>query len=217
MKDILVFTADADALAVMTSVLERHQSLGTRRISFLVDRHPYRDPGMVKTGADLAKLWKGEFDRALLIWDHHGCGREGRNSPDECAKQVQQRLDDVSWKNRSAAVVIVPELEEWLWHNVASFCSHFGITQMRLNGWVDDFANSCGLTSSAAVAERPKELFEFICLKKLRRTISPADFRAIARRASLTAWRRSGSFRQIVTVLRTWFPPASNNSLGGAP
>jgi len=32
MKDILVFTADADALAVMTSVLLRHRPLGKRKL-----------------------------------------------------------------------------------------------------------------------------------------------------------------------------------------
>jgi len=51
-----------------------------------------------------------------------------------------------------------------------------------------------------------KELFEYVCLEKLHRTISPRDFEKIAARASLRKWQDSRSFSSIVALLKEWFP-----------
>jgi hypothetical protein len=55
-KQLLVLTADAEAQAVMRSVLKRHQSLETGPICFGVERHPYKDSGIVQNGPELARL-----------------------------------------------------------------------------------------------------------------------------------------------------------------
>lgn len=201
MKDLLVYTADADAQAVMKSVLARRQSLGIRAITFDVERHPLRDSGMVQTGAALARMKKGHYAKALLLWDHHGSGVDRRMTPEQSAIDMQAQLDRATWQHQSMAVVLVPELEEWLWHNPVSLATHMGITVQQLAEWEQIYAERFRRDRSTIRRERPKELFEFVMRDKLKRTISPRDFEQIARRASLKDWRHSASFQRIADTL----------------
>ena len=127
MKDLFVLTADADALAIMRQVLRKPQAMGIRTITFDVERHIGRDPGMIKDGPELTKFWKGQFRRLLLLWDHHGSGKE-RESVDTIQDLLSSRLDDVTWKNNHLAISAVPELEEWLWHNPHSLQKYLDIS-----------------------------------------------------------------------------------------
>ena len=205
MKHLFVLTADTDAKVVMQAVLQRHQSLGIRPITFDVDRHTMCDSGVVKDGPELVRRKKGKYEKVLLIWDHHGCGWE-RVAPEECMVKIQSRLDGVTWSNHSGTVIIVPELEEWLWHNQASLCRYLDISNTDLEVWVEEFAKKHGTTSEKIKLNQPKELFEFICLSKVGRTISPKDFEEIAKIASLVNWQKSLSFNAIVSLLQSWFP-----------
>jgi hypothetical protein len=58
MKDLFVLTADADALALMSSILARHEALGIRLITFEVIRHPMKDAGVIKDGPETARMYK---------------------------------------------------------------------------------------------------------------------------------------------------------------
>jgi len=206
MKDLFVFTADADALAVMRAVLSRPESLGIRPITFDVDRHAGKDSAMVRTGPQLAGMRKGRYRKAVLIWDFHGSGWENVRSPQESEAQVQAKLDQVTWRDNSEAVAIVPELEEWLWHNQASIHAHLGVSAQELDRWVAEYATSREMRPPDVKASEPKELLEYVFVQKARRTISPADFEAMASRASLVDWKASPSFRALVALLATWFP-----------
>jgi hypothetical protein len=127
MKDLFVLTADSDAQALMTSVLRRHRELQIQPITFKVQRFAGRDSGMVKVGPEIARdlAQKTEYSRLILMWDHHGSGWNAR-TPENATHTIQGRLDGVTWADRSAAVVIVPELEEWLWHCPASIARCIG-------------------------------------------------------------------------------------------
>ncbi|MCX7045571.1 MAG: hypothetical protein NTX50_08830 [Candidatus Sumerlaeota bacterium] len=205
-KDLFVLTADADAQAVMDSVLNRPDSLGIRRITFDIDRHPGRDSGMVQTGSDLVRARKGFYNKALLIWDNHGSGWEKHYSPQESQLQIEKKLADVTWKSHSSAIVIVPELEEWLWHNNASISGYYGIAPLKLKLWIEEFALMRKKSATEAKLQTPKELFEYIIKRKTKNTISPRDFKHIAAKASLRDWRRSSSFDAIARTLAGWFP-----------
>lgn len=206
MKDLLVFTADADAEAVMRSVLKRNQSLKIRTITFDIKRNPLRDSGMVQNGPELARLERGKFKKILLIWDFHGSGHERRHTSEDSQKQIQERLDSVTWQGNGCAIVIVPELEEWLWHNLASVLQHLRLNAEQFEDWRTNFALRYKEKPENIDRKAPKELFEFIVREKLRRTISPRDFEKIAERASLVDWQNSESFAGVTAILRQWFP-----------
>ncbi|MEW5952506.1 MAG: hypothetical protein AB1815_01935 [Bacillota bacterium] len=208
MKDLFVLTADADAMAAMTSVLKRHMFIGIRPVAFDVYRHTMRDSGVVKDGHVFVRRYKGKYHKVLLIWDHHGSGFDSLE-PRRCIEIVQERLNLVTWQGDSGAVVLVPELEEWLWHNEASLCKRLGISTADLQIWVEEYVKKKNTTVARVKQEQPKELFEYVCIEKARRTISPKDFEEIARVASLVDWQNSDSFRAVVSLLQSWFPGPS--------
>jgi hypothetical protein len=206
MKDLFLLTADADALAFMKSILTRHDALGIHPITIEPVRHPLRDAGVIKDGPETARLYKRKCRKALLLWDYHGSGHENRLSSDESAARMQKRLDGSTWIDSSGAVNIVPELEEWLWNDTSAIKRYFGVTQRQLAGWVSEYAVKKRSTVANITRSAPKELFEFICLEKLKRSISPRDFEEMGKIVSIRSLQKNSSFAKIVTLLQDWFP-----------
>jgi hypothetical protein len=179
MKDLFVLTADADMLVVFRTILGRPDALGIRPISFAIDRHANRDAGVFRNGPELLRaIPKGDFRYFAVAFDHDGSGCN--RPPDDCATSVQCRLDSFTFKDRSTAIVIAPELEEWLWHDTEAI------------------ANNVEVDAIPGPKERLRQVF--------RRKPLPRDFEQIAARANLQAWDSSPSFHTMKTTLQNWFP-----------
>jgi len=206
MKDLLLYVADADAQAFLNSLLNKPLALGIREITFDIERHPLRDSGMVKTGSELTRLRKGKYKKALLTWDHHGSGRDHKQSPDQVRDEIQNKLDSYSWSENSSVTIFVPELEQWLWYSENALISHCGISADQLNAWIADRGDRLGKAVQVLKAEQPRELFEHVMRDRLKRTISPRDFAEIGKRAGVNGLMNCESFRSVVNVLRVWFP-----------
>lgn len=206
MKDLLLYTADADAMGFMRAILGRHQALGIRPISFDIERHPQRDSGMVQSAAELTRMKKGQYGKALLMWDHHGSGRDHRHSSQAVADEIQNKLDQYTWSGNSAVTVLVPELEQWLWFCEQAVAVYCNTSTEQLQFWTAERATQLGKTSNDLRQQQPKELFEHIMRERLRRTISPRDFEEIGQKASIRSLEQCESFNRILTTLRTWFP-----------
>ena len=206
MKDLLVYAADADAMAFMRAMLGKPQALGIRTISFDIERHPLRDAGMVQSGAELARMKKGSYHKALLMWDHHGSGRDHKQTPEAVQVDIQGKLDSYTWKDNSAVTILVPELEQWLWFCESAVAAHYAITATQLTQWVDERAAKLGKTPAVLKNEQPKELFEHVVRERIKQTISPRDFEEIGNRAGVNGLLECPSFSAIVGTLRAWFP-----------
>jgi hypothetical protein len=183
MKDLFVLTADAEMQAVFRTVLNRPEALGIRPITFDVDRHLNRDSGVFREGPEFIRktISKAEYSRFIIALDHDGSGC--RKRPDECAGIIQDRLDSCTFTNRSMVVVISPELEEWLWHDPRA---------------IDDDPQLTAVSD-------PKKRLHHVFLKRHQRQPRVLDFENIARRADLTAWTASLTFRAMQTTLQNWF------------
>lgn len=205
MKDLFILTADADALAFMRSILARHDALGIRSITFEPMRHPMKDAGIIKDGPEFARLYKNKCHKALLLWDYQGSGHEQRYSPNESANKIQERLDGVTWLDNSGAVSVVPELEEWLWCSTPAVADHLGVKQAKLIAWIDEYATKRRCTAANVTQKSPKELFEFICIEKMKRSISPRDFEEMGRIVDIQSLCDSNSFSKITMLLKNWF------------
>ncbi|KAF0224444.1 MAG: hypothetical protein FD176_1200 [Rhodospirillaceae bacterium] len=206
MKDLLVYTADADAQAFMRAILNRPQAIGIRDITFDIDRHHSRDSGMVQNGPELAGMKKGRHHKILMMWDHHGSGREIRQSPEEVAINISDRLDRVTWSGNHTVAILVPELEQWLWHCENALAAYCGIDPNQLDQWIEERATKLKITVSELKSSQPKELFEYVMLNKLRRSISPRDFEEIGKKASVKALKACPTFESIISRLTSWFP-----------
>ena len=207
MKDLFVLTADSDAQALITSVLQRHKDLKIHPISFEVQRFTGRDSGMVKEGPEIARAMvnKREYSRLLLVWDHHGSGWHGLNS-EQAAGRIQLRLDGATFLGRSAAIAILPELEEWLWHCPNSLGRLFGSGVAEFDSLTDNFAGRLSLPRERCCRDKPKELFEAILYKQKRRRPLPEDFEKLGSSADLAKWCSSETISRLVEILRDWFP-----------
>lgn len=206
MKDLLVFAADADTGAFMRSTLNRPEAVDIRRITFDIQTHPRRDSGMVTDGPELARLVKGRYHKALLICDHHGSGREHKQTAAQVATEIGERMDGVTWAGNHAVSVLEPELEQWLWHCESALARHLNVTLDQMQDWAEGFARRAKQTPEAVRRASPKELFEDIVKVRLKRTISPRDFEHIGRQASVPGLMACPSFARIVQTLRAWFP-----------
>lgn len=207
MKDLLVYAADADAMAFMRGMLGKPRALGIRPVDFDIERHPQRDAGMVQSGAELARMKKGHYHKVLLMWDHHGSGREHKQTPGQVQADTQAKLDAYTWKDNSAVTVLIPELEQWLWFCENAVAAHCQITLNQLAQWVDERAARLGKPAAVLKQEQPKELFEYVMREKLERTISPRDFEEIGVQAGVNGLLGCASFSAIVGILRAWFSP----------
>jgi len=206
MKDLLLYVADADAQAFMNSLLNKPLALSIRQITFDIERHPLRDSGMVQSGAELARMKKSQYQKVLLTWDHHGSGRDHKQSPEQVQEEIQNKLDSYTWRGNSSVTIFMPELEQWLWYSENALISYCNITIDQLRKWLDERSNKLGKTVDALKTEQPKELFEYVMRERLKRTISPRDFAEIGRRAGVSQLMACESFRSIVELLRNWFP-----------
>lgn len=206
MKDLFLLTADADALAFMKSVLARPEALGIRPITIEFMRHPMKDAGVVKDGPETARLYKGKCAKALMLWDHHGSGHETRYPADKSAVLIQERLAGISWAGNSGAVALVPELEEWLWCAAPSVAHYFAVAHDTLQSWMNEYAGKKRLSVEEITKKYPKELFEYLCVSKMKRSISPRDFEEIGKGIKIGDLAQSASFARILELLRNWFP-----------
>jgi hypothetical protein len=165
-------------MVVFRTILGRPGALGIRPISFAVDRHTNRDSGVFRNGPELLRaIPKDDFRYFAIAFDHDGSGCSRR--PEECAQTVQDRLDSFTFKDRSAVIVIAPELEEWLWRDPSSITNNVDLAAIR----------------------DPKERLRRV----FKRKPLPRDFERIAARANLQAWESSASFQFLRTTLQNWF------------
>lgn len=212
MKDLFVLTADSDMEALLRAVLARHRDLQIHPLSFDVRRFIGRDSGMVKEGPEIARVMvsKTEYSRLILIWDHHGSGWHDLRAA-EAVTRIEQRLNGVTWTGRSAAVVVVPELEEWLWHCPATIARHLDLNSAAFDELTARAVIQMELSRERCCRDLPKELFEQVLYFKRRRKPLPEDFRMLGSSANLSNWVGSESFDRLAGILRTWFPPRAKS------
>lgn len=210
MKDLFVLTADADAEAFISTVLSRHEALGVRPLAFEVRRFPGRDPGMVKEGPEIARrlVDKREYARLVLVWDHQGSGWHQRE-PADAVRLVEVRLHGVTWESRSAAVVVVPELEEWLWHCQPALARRLNMPLGEFETLVSRLAAKRYGSIVDARRRAPKELFKDVLWSRERRGPLLEDFEALGAAANLDHLSVSETFGRLRGILRHWFPPAA--------
>jgi hypothetical protein len=211
MKDLLVYVADTDAEVFLRAVLGKPQALKIRAIDFDIRRHPQRDSGMVQSGAGLASLLMGNYQKALLVLDYQGSGRDTSKNPQtpkEVQEDIQRQLGLKGLAGKSAVAVLVPELEQWLWFCEAAVARHCGMTGAQLAEKVEECAAKLGKAADSLKTEQPKELFEYVMLNRAahRQKALPRDFEEIGKIASIPGLMQCPSFAGIAKTLQAWFP-----------
>lgn len=199
--DLVVLVADKNAEAAVRGLLGRPQSLGIRAVTWKAYVHPERDPGCLRQAAEFLRPLQGQFAHALVLFDRHGCGREGEPAEDLEAS-VERRLHDSGWGERAAALCLDPELEVWVWVDSPEVPTAMGWTSgfPELRAWLE----GKGLwPADKHKPSDPKAAVEAV-LWEARVPRSSAIYERLARRVG---FRRctDRAFRKLRCVLRRWF------------
>ena len=129
-KDLIILAADLNMRLAFTRLLDRHQSLGIRQISFDVIIHPHRDPGVLREAHNALQAQYRNYRYSLAVCDREGCGELA--SREELESNIETNLSR-HWLDRSAAIVIDPELEAWVWTESPALA--------KAVGWPGDFSS----------------------------------------------------------------------------
>lgn len=201
MKDLFVLVADKRMEDTLMVVLKRHASIGVRPIDFHIQRMPGHDSDSYWHSRDFLKFQMNSFRYALTIFDYDGCGAEHRMAPEAIELQLNNELAQ-DWDARARAIVIVPELEKWIW----SHSPHFATSlkwKVELDVWSWIQQNSFTLDSNGK-PERPKEALN-AALQKAGTPRSVSIYKKIAEKVSLKNCK-DAAFNRMPGYLRNWFP-----------
>jgi len=202
-KDLVLLLADRNMVSALQGLLERHESLAIRLVEAEFFVHPDRDPACLLRSHEFLRPFVKQYDHALVLFDREGCGKE-RLSREELERQVEGRLSASGWERRSAAVVLDPELEVWVWSDSPHVEDVLGWTGRipGLRSWLDNQ----GLFELAdAKPRRPKEAMQ-MALRASRKPRSSSLYFQLAKRVSLTGCI-DPAFRKFRDTLQSWFPP----------
>lgn len=205
MKDLIILAADKSMEHALKGVLGRPEALGIRRVTFDILVHPERDPGCAHRGVEFLNSsgFSKRYRCGLLVFDYEGCGKE-KFSPPELQENLNEDFANSYWRDRARAIVIVPELEAWVWRDSHHLEEVVGWkTQQRgLYRWLRE---NDWIKQRNIKPDRPKEAFEAALRTTMKRR-SSSLFLQIAQRVSL-AKCEDKSFQDLTKVLKAWFPP----------
>lgn len=198
--ELVVLVADKNMRFAVEGFLENRR-LPAREISAHVLIHPKRDPGTFRQCHEFLRSRQRIAAHALVVFDRHGCGSE--KSRVDLEGEVEVRMAQNGWEGRSAAVVIDPELEAWVWAGYSQIeqalgwsCGHEGL---------EDWLIRTGyLHEAGSKPQRPKEALESVLyLLKKRRTA--ALYSELAKAMDFKRCT-DPAFAKLRTVLAAWFP-----------
>ncbi len=181
-----------------------HFSLGTRaftwdRRDLLVDEGS--DPGVYRRAHETLRPFQRSHRHALIVLDEAWGGSPG-------AERIRQHIEtgmmQSGWdRQRFEVVVIVPELESWIWQDKPDLEK---AVSFRGPGSLRQLLKDQGVWPEGQTKpDDPKDALERI-LRDRRTPRSSSIYRKITRRVSVKSCT-DPSFRQMLAALRRWFPP----------
>jgi hypothetical protein len=201
MKDLIVLVADKNMEFLMRGLLPRVSIIEhTREFSYDIIVHPYRDPGVLLESHDFLRPFTDKFSFAISMLDFSGCGQE-EQSRNILEQQIENNLFRSGWNERACAIVIYPELENWLWVNevriseAISWENGRGIYEwLHNNGWKN---------ADNPKPDHPKEAFEAI-LRLSNTPRSSAIYLDISSKASYQNCQDT-AFHKLINRIKVWF------------
>ena len=204
-QDLAVLVADKNTQQAMAGLLERSEALAIRPLTHDIFVHVRRDPGCLNEAHDLLRPLAGSYDRALVLFDHQGSGRE-QVAAGILADEVKSRLEQNGWPGRAEVVVIAPELEAWVWSGSPHVATALGWAsrQPALREWLQ--ANGHWPAAEPKPPD-PKRALE-VALRAANKPRSSAIYHDLASHVSLRH-HRDPAFLRLLQALQSWFPPPS--------
>lgn len=201
-SDLVVLTADKNMKFAIQGLLSRPEALTIRPVSSVFFIHPESDPGCLLHADDFLRPFIKRIAHAVVMFDREGCEKE-KNTRDELETEVVTALSRTGWEDRATAVVIDPELENWVFSDSAEVDTAMGwkgkIPPLRT--WLE---SRNFLAADRTKPSRPKEAME-AALRHARMPRSSSIYGQLAARVAIGRCSDS-AFKKLTSTLQAWFP-----------
>jgi hypothetical protein len=204
MKDVLFLVADKNMEHTVKGLLEltdAHRRIGCASFTWeVVVAVGQSDPGLFTRASEILRPFRDRFRHAIVMLDAQW---EGAPDPVDIRQRIDEHLNSAGWPtSRGLGIVIVPELEAWLWTDSDHTAKALGWRSR------DDLAAALTrngyLTPSEEKPSRPKEAVLW-ALRQVRKPRSSTVYAAFSARASLERCA-DPALRELVDTVRRWFP-----------
>ncbi|MCF6290339.1 MAG: hypothetical protein L3J03_05020 [Desulfobacterales bacterium] len=200
--DLVLLVADKNMLFAVDGILNRPQSLSIRPIVWKSLVHPESDPGCLLRADAFLRPFANRYLHAIVMLDREGCGRQQRTSS-ELEQDIEKSMARSGWSERAAAIVIDPELENWIWSDSPEVEMALGWRgrDPQLRQWL---AAKGFLSPDRSKPLRPKEAMEET-LRFVRKPRSSSIYLQLAQRVGFTRCD-DPAFHKLKNILVSWFP-----------
>jgi len=204
MKDLIILAADKCIESSLQGMLPRYQALGIQSIGYEIFIHPHKDPGCFSGSDKFLQSFVKQYRYAIVVFDREGCGKI--DSRADLEYQVEMKLAQVGWQDRSAAIVLDPELEAWVWTRSPHVDDALGWREQtpNLRSWL---VEEHYLNPGEHKPQRPKEAME-AALRKVKKPRSASIYMQLAKVVSLQG-HEEPAFMKLQNTLREWFPDST--------
>lgn len=215
MRDCLFLVADKNMESMLKGFLSRenfHLSLSCAPFVFdprqdLVVAHGQNDPGLYTRANALLQPYARSHRHVIVMVDVDWDGSPGH----EMIKRViQSHIVNAGWIDGSGcAIVIAPELENWVWQDSIHVCNSLGydngFQQLRSTLEANGYWNA-----HDSKPHRPKEAMEWT----LKQAKIPRTSSIFSQLAALVSFRGcvDPAFQNLLIALRCWFPTQDNGN-----
>lgn len=207
MKKLVILLADLDMENTMKSLLKRLTQSGLcshEASDYTITRHPNRDPGCYKEATDFLRQFLKTHQYALVIFDYHGSGEEGRKTSLEIELEVENNLSINGWDDRCCAIVPAPELEIWVWSDSPHVAQELGWKRQDIS--IREWLIQKGLITNDQVKPRDPKGSMHAVLREALKPVSPMIFSNLAEKVSLNKCT-DRAFIKLKDALQRWFTP----------
>jgi hypothetical protein len=200
-KDLVLLLADKNMQFAINGILSRPQSLSIRPVTWDTFVHPESDPGCLRRADAFLRPFVNQYRRAMVMLDREGCGRQ-HLPREELEAQVEESLARSGWDDRAAAVIIDPELENWVWSDSPEVERVLGWREqdMQLRQWL---SGKEFLSAGSRKPPRPKEAMQEV-LRFVRKPRSSSIYGELARRVGFNRCE-DPAFHKLKNTLSVWF------------
>jgi hypothetical protein len=202
MKDLVILAADKDQEHALKGLLSRPEALDIRPVEADIFVEPGHDPACALHGPEFLSNFANQYRYGLLIFDHQGSGKE-EIAPLVLQENLNEEFSRSAWRNRARVIVLVPELETWIWSNSQHVDDVAG-WKKRSPGLRPWLINQGWLQEGTVKPSRPKEAFE-AALRESRKPRSASLYEQIAKMVSLCRCKDM-AFLEFRKILGNWFP-----------
>ena len=202
-NDLVILVADKDMEETVRGLLSRPLELGIRSVIFRIFIHAWgHDPQCLNNAHAFLQPSIGRYARALVMLDRHGSGQESK-SRERLEKTLTKKLSRSGWKNRAAAIVIDPELEQWVWTNCEEVATCLGWPN-AYDGMRNFLQGQHLWPAHEVKPSDPKEAY-LKAIRASRTKISSKNFYKLGERVAFDGCIDQ-AFMKFRATLQSWFP-----------